>query len=195
MTRGEFAAFVADTRRDMSGGASDWTEPGFEQTDRHPVVYVNHDDATAYAKWLSDKTGEEYRLPSEAEWEYAARAGTTTARFWGDGWDDAPAYANTRSEGTTAVGEFKPNGFGLYDMLGNVWEWTADHWHQTYAGAPADGSSWTSGGVASRRVLRGGSWNGSPRALRAGCRLRLVTDIRYSFFGFRLARTRFSPKS
>jgi formylglycine-generating enzyme required for sulfatase activity len=195
VTRGEFTAFVADTGRDMSARGFDWTKPGFEQTDRHPVVCVSHDDATAYAKWLSDKTGEAYRLPSEAEWEYAARAGTTTAHFWGDGWDDAPAYANTQSKGTTAVGGFKPNGFGLYDMLGNVWEWMADHWHQPYAGAPADGSPWTSGGDAGRRVVRGGSWVINPGFLRAGCRVRDDSDDRVIYFGFRLARTRFSPES
>ncbi len=143
VTRAGFAAFVADSG--YTGAGSDWLHSGFEQTDRDPVVNVSVIDAEAYVEWLSDKTGSAYRLPSEAEWEYAARAGTTTARFWGNGWDEAPAYLNTGSRGTSPVGSFKPNGFGLCDMLGNVWEWTADRWHDDYRGAPNDGSAWTTG--------------------------------------------------
>ena len=122
MTRAGFAAFVTDSG--YAGAGSDWRRPGFEQTDRDPVVNVSVIDAEAYVGWLSDKTGKAYRLPSEAEWEYAARAGTTTARFWGDGWDEAPAYLNDSDPvGRRRSAAFKPNGFGLCDMLGNVWEW------------------------------------------------------------------------
>ncbi len=130
-----------------------------------PVVNVTWDDATAYAQWLSAVTGESYRLPSEAEWEYAARAGTETAYSWGDElgtnkancdgcgsrWDD--------DEETAPVGSFAPNAWGLHDMHGNVWEWTGNCWNEGYAGAPADGSAWTDGHCG-RRVVRGGSYQG-----------------------------------
>jgi formylglycine-generating enzyme len=187
-TRGEFAAFVADDGYDAAG--SRWREPGFPQTDLDPVVHVTAIDAEAYAAWLSRKTGRNYRLPSEAEWEYAARAGTTTARFWGDSWDAAPSYLDTERRGTYPVGSFQPNGFGLYDVLGNVWEWVADHWHEDYNGAPSDGSVWMNDRNESHRVLRGGSWVGNPWILRAGVRSRLEAVNRGDSVGFRLARTR-----
>jgi formylglycine-generating enzyme required for sulfatase activity len=205
VTRGGFAAFVAATGHDMSGGAygyvSDkgyersnrfsWQDPGFPQTDRDPVVCVSWHDAVAYADWLSRETGQQWRLPSEAEWEYAARAKTTTARFWGDGWDQASRYARVEAEGTTPVGSFQPNDFGLYDMLGNVWEWVADPWHTTYENAPTDGSVWSEGGDAGFRVLRGGAWDDYPRLVRAGVRSRNGADNRNYDAGFRLARTSF----
>jgi formylglycine-generating enzyme required for sulfatase activity len=203
VTRGEFAAFVAATDHDMSGGAYgyvdgkgweqsealDWRNPGFAQTDRHPVVCVSFDDATEYLKWLSRETGLAWRLPSEAEWEYAARAGTSTTRYWGDDWSPAAEYAQVEAAGTGSVGSKKPNGFGLHDMLGNVWEWTADPWHDSYDGAPSDGSVWTTGGRAGLRVLRGGSWKGIPRNGRAGARSRDGTGYRHNITGFRVART------
>ncbi len=228
VTRAEFAVFVADTGYVQSGGAYGWVEakrtwepsdqfgwqnPGFAQTDRDPVVCVSADEADAYAKWLADKTGRRYRLPSEAEWEYAARAGTTTARFWGDDRNGARHYANVADRSlakrlkqkpdperffpwddghpfTSPVGSFQPNGFGLYDMLGNVWEWVADHWHDDYGEAPNDGSAWTTPGSEGRRVLRGGSWVGDPGGLRAGARNGIGTGSRDNYSGFRLARTR-----
>ena len=226
VTRAEFAAFVADSKRDMSGEAGGWVEgkgwqysdqfswqnPGFSQTDRDPVVCVDLADIDAYRKWLSDRTGRRYRLPSEAEWEYAVRAGTTTARFWGDDRDGARRYANVADRGlakrlkqkfdrerffpwddgypfTSPVGAFQPNPFGLCDMLGNVWEWVADHWHDSYDGAPDDGSPWTTQGSEGRRVLRGGSSYFYPRFLRAGVRNWIDPDSRYNYAGFRLART------
>ena len=167
VTRLQFAAFVKAEKYDKAG--ADWRKPGFRQSGEHPVVNVSHDDAEAYVAWLGRKTGRVYRLASEAEWEYAARAGTTTAWFWGDTWDETHAYAHVEARQTVPVGSLKPNGFGLYDMLGNVWEWVADRWHDSYNGAPEDGSAWTTGD-SGRRVLRGGSWNGDPRDLRAGCR-------------------------
>jgi formylglycine-generating enzyme required for sulfatase activity len=228
VTRGEFAAFVADTGHDMSGGATNlveternwqhsdefgWRNTGFEQTDHHPVVCVSHQDAEAYAAWLSRRTSRHYRLPSEAEWEYAARAGTGTARFWGDERNGARQYANVADRSlakrtkvkaarerflrwddgypfTSPVGSFHPNGFGLYDVLGNVWEWAADHWHDDYADAPKDGLAWMTDRNDSRRVLRGGSWYDPPRYVRAGVRIRDKADLRYDYVGFRLARTR-----
>jgi formylglycine-generating enzyme required for sulfatase activity len=138
-------------------------------------------------------TGKEYRLLSEAEWEYAARAGTTTAYSWGD--DIGIGNANCDSCGsrwdkqTSPVGSFKPNAWGLYDMHGNVYEWVEDTWHDNYSGAPVDGSAWLKGGDESQRVVRGGSWNLNPGHLRAASRGWYPTDFRYNFIGFRLART------
>jgi formylglycine-generating enzyme required for sulfatase activity len=188
VTRGEFAAFVADTGYDAAG--SEWREPGFPQTERDPVVNVSAFDAEAYVAWLSHKTGRTYRLPSEAEWEYAARAGTTTARFWGDSWGAAPRHLAAESRGTYPVGGFRPNAFGLYDVLGNVWEWVTDPWHDDYAGAPKDGSAWMRNRNERRRVLRGGSWDGNPGGVRAGVRSCVEADSRINIVGFRLARTR-----
>ena len=159
-----------------------------------PVINLSWDDAQSYVAWLSGETGAGYRLLSEAEWEYAARAGTTTRYWWGneigrnrancDGcgsrWDDRE---------TAPVGSFSSNEFGLHDMHGNVWEWVEDCWHNSYSGAPTDESAWTTGGDCSRRVLRGGSWFNSPRYLRSANRLRDTTRFRRSFNGFRVART------
>ena len=161
--------------------------------DSRPVIDVSWEDAQAYVAWLSRETGYEYRLPSESEWEYAARAGTETARYWGDGigrnrancdgcgsrWDDAM---------TAPVGSFAPNGWGLHDMLGNVWEWTEDCWNGSYAGAPADGSAWTSGDCG-YRVLRGGSWDDRPRNLRSAYRGWNSSGDRSNDIGFRVVRT------
>ena len=133
---------------------------------RRPVINVNQADAKAYATWLSAQTGKTYRLPSEAEWEYAARARTRTRYSWGDsiGCDQARYGRREGGEcsdswdGTVPVGSFEPNAFGLYDMHGNVWEWVADCWHDNYEDAPTDGSAWTTGCDSARAVLRGGSW-------------------------------------
>ena len=164
-----------------------------------PVINVNWDDAQAYVSWLSQQTGQRYRLLSEAEWEYVARAGTVTARYWGEGESDQCHYANGYGYGSSApcpdgyeysapVGSFAPNAFGLYDVLGNVWEWTQDCWNVSYAGAPADGRAWESGDC-SRSVLRGGSWGNIPRHLRSALRIRDAADIRDNSYGFRVART------
>ena len=180
---------------------------GFPQTDRDPAVCVNWADARAYVAWLSEKTGKSYRLLSESEWEYAARGGTRTSRHWGESASGQCGYANGadrtakgRYSGwtvaecddghvwTAPVGTFKANGFGLHDVLGNVWEWVEDCWNDSYSGAPSDGSAWESGNCG-RRVLRGGSWVNQPRNLRSAYRLRLVTGLRLSDTGFRVART------
>jgi formylglycine-generating enzyme required for sulfatase activity len=193
----------------------DWRNPGFEQTDNDPVVCVSFDDAMAYVGWLATVTSKSYRLPSEAEWEYAARAGTTTARFWGEGRAEAVRYAKAADRALMArmnrafdpeqffdgdsgrplpapVGSFLPNPFGLYDMLGNVWEWTANCWNEDLKGQPQDGSPRTTGDC-SRRVVRGGSWNSNPKAVRAGIRVRPVTGTRSTLIGFRVARTHSDP--
>jgi formylglycine-generating enzyme required for sulfatase activity len=181
VTRGEYAEFARETNRE-------WQPPDFEQTDRHPAVNVSFEDAVAYAAWLSRRTGRRYRLPSEAEWEYACRAGTKTARYWGDKPDRK--RANVESRGTSEVEAYSPNPWGLHDMLGNVWEWIEDIWHENYAGAPDDGAAWIRDGDPGRRVLRGGSWNNSPGGSRAGIRVRIDAGDRGSLAGFRLARTR-----
>jgi len=165
-----------------------------------PVINVSWEDAQAYARWLSEQTGETYRLPSEAEWEYAARAGTTTAYWWGD--QASREYANygtdaglggfaqrrDRWEYTAPVGPFQTNDFGLHDMHGNVWEWVEDCWNDSYQGAPTDGSAWKQG-ECQRRVLRGGSWSNYPRYLRSANRVRVNSGLRSIYYGFRVART------
>ena len=187
-----------------------WKKPGFSQGKRHPVVCVSWDDAKAYVGWLSKKTGEAYRLLSESEWEYAARGGTRTARHWGDDEASQCRYANggdkklkkryskwhwviascdDRRAHTSPVGRYQPNGFGLHDMSGNVWEWVQDCLHSSYHGAPTDGSAWTRGGDCSKRVLRGGSWFNEPRNLRSASRVGDPSGLRSVISGFRVART------
>jgi formylglycine-generating enzyme required for sulfatase activity len=188
VTRGEYAVFAGETGH----GDNQWQDPGFPQDDRHPVVNVSHQDAEAYVAWLSAKTRQTYRLPSEAEWEYAARAGTIAARYWGEAAGEPGKHARFSKErgdagGTAPVGCFPPNPFGLYDMLGNVWEWCADPWHDTYLGAPTEGSVWANGGAAGR-VLRGGSWFNAARGVRSAYRTPVVPLDRLGFVGFRCAR-------
>ena len=164
---------------------------------RHPVTNVSWDNAWRYADWLTAQTGEEYRLLSEAEWEYVARARTETARYWGDSESEQCRYANGDDddvscsdgyENTAPVGSFQPNGFRLYDVLGNVWEWVDDCWNEDYEGAPFDGSTWYRGDC-SQRVLRGGSWYLDPDNLRSANRSRFSAGNRLNDDGFRLART------
>jgi len=174
---------------------------------RRPVISVSWEDAVAYARWLSTQTGKRYRLLSEAEWEYAARGGAGTARFWGNDPTGACRYGNVNDRTskrvnqfdweyhecddghakTAPVGGFAANAFGLHDMLGNVWEWTADCWNDSYGGAPADGSAWTSGDCA-RRVMRGGSWLYLPRHVRSANRDFFTAADRAKMLGFRLAQ-------
>ena len=223
VTRGQYAVFVKEsgylvesgcyTREkgliDLNKGVG-WQDPGFAQTDEHPVVCVNWKDATAYAKWLSSKAGKRFRLPSESEWEYAARAGTTTPQYWQPGTDATCAYANVMdatasgamlginwstescTDGfayTSPVGQFKPNAFGLYDMIGNAWEWTDDCYHASYNRAPVSGASWRAT-PCSRRVLRGGSWYFSPANNRAAMRYDASGASRFSYNGFRVVQGR-----
>ncbi|HJQ57181.1 MAG TPA: formylglycine-generating enzyme family protein [Vineibacter sp.] len=194
VTRGEFRAFLDATGHRM--GRFCWPVPRYDETDRHPMLCANWADATAYVRWLSEITGRRYRLPSEAEWEYAARAGTTTARYWGDAQEPACTYENVDDaafgcvdgfKDTAPVGSFKPNGFGLYDMLGNAWEWTADCWNPSHVGAPVDGSARTEGDC-SYRVMRGGNWFTVPRYARAAARSNVVAAERSHLTGFRVAR-------
>ena len=179
------------------GGHRPWDE-GWGRDER-PVINVSWNDARSYAGWLSRKTGKGYRLLSESEWEYAARAGTTGPFHTGETIStDQANYVGIRVYGsgrkgvyrkkTVPVGSFAPNGFGLHDMHGNVWEWVEDCWNGSYAGAPADGSAWE-GGDCGRRVLRGGSWFYSPRDLRSADRGWYGSGFRNLYLGFRVART------
>jgi formylglycine-generating enzyme required for sulfatase activity len=159
-----------------------------------PVLNVSWDNVQQYVVWISTMTGRPYRLLSEAEWEYAARAGTTTAFSWGDEIGKNNADCNGcgsewDSRRTAPVGSFAPNRFGLYDMHGNVWEWVEDCLHTNYEGAPKDGSAWIAQGDCNHRVVRGGSWAGSPVGLRSALRFWYSADDHGNDLGFRVART------
>ena len=204
VTRGEFAAFVKETGYQAEGGCvvwngsewkrqpdRSWRSPSvLEQDDRHPVACVNWHDAKAFAAWLSKKVGRAYRLLTEAEHEYAARAKTATRYSFGDdeAWLSEYAWFEANSGGAThPVGEKKPNGFGLFDMHGNVLAWCEDIWHRSYQGAPDDGSAWQTGDTPIR-ILRGGSWQRNANGLRSASRSSSSPDARYSDVGFRVAR-------
>jgi formylglycine-generating enzyme required for sulfatase activity len=152
------------------------------------VINVSWDDAKAYVGWLSAQTGHPYRLLSEAEWEYACRAGTRTRFWWGDEITPENANYGINVGKTSEVGRYPANPFGLCDMHGNVWEWVEDGWHDSYDGAPNDGSAWIAG-EDSRRVLRGGSWIELSGSQRSACRLWYDSGDRNYFLGFRVART------
>ena len=217
-TRREFSRFAAATGYLTSGSCTtyergkwedrsgwDWRNPGFQQTDTHPVVCVSWRDAVAYVAWLSRETGQEYRLPSEAEWEYAARAGSAAWWYFGNDASELCRYGNHADSSTSiswrnedcsdgvgartaSVGAYGANRFGLYDMHGNVWEWVRDCWNGSYAGAPSEGEAWELGDCG-KRVLRGGSWFDYPAALRAANRYGNSTGSRGYNGGFRVART------
>ena len=206
VTRGEFGRFVSSTGRSMGDGCwtyedgewaersgRSWRSPGFSQTDLHPAVCVSWDDARAYVAWLSRETGEAYRLLSESEREYVARAGTRTRYHWGDAIGRNLANCDGcgsrwDGESTSPVGSFGANAFGLHDVHGNVVEWVEDCVHDSYAGAPRDGSAWMSDDC-SVHARRGGSWVSEPRILRAARRGSGYTWIPVSDVGFRVART------
>ena len=241
VTRRQYATFVKETRRPANGcftygfgnpnlaNVSDvgpelmdrqasWRNPGFKQTDEHPVTCISWQDAKDYAAWLARKTGKPYRLPSEPEWEYAVRAGTTTSFFWGSNENDACRYANAGdptllrinpyirgqteaglhrgeinlrfvqcSDGspyTTAVGRHRPNAFGLYDMIGNVWEYGDGCRRPSLLESGPE----QKGVPCEFRPARGGSWNDSPRELRSARRSAVRPNIPRNDGGFRLAR-------
>lgn len=185
-----------------------WRNPGFAQSGSSPVVCINWFDAIAYVSWITEITGQFYRLPSEAEWEYAARSGTSTARYWGDGVGDACLYANVGDldmadafdwrnrefscrDGYTAtspVGRFEPNQWGLNDVLGNVWEYVSDCWHDTHAGRPVDASPRGGDYCDTIRMTKGGSWSHYPWGIRSAVRNRAPLEASYNTTGLRLAR-------
>ena len=163
---------------------------GLGRRANQPVINVSWEDATAYVEWLSSKTGERYRLLSEAEWEYSARAGTMTRYHWGN--RVSPTRAHYLSAGscckTMPVGSYPPNDFGLYDMHGNVNEWVADCWNWNYEGAPTDGSVWEEGNC-NRSVRRGGAWSAGAGELRSAFRFGNPISLRHDCCGFRVAKT------
>jgi formylglycine-generating enzyme required for sulfatase activity len=199
---------ASDGKFDWRAGLS-WRNPGFEQADSHPVVCVSWNDAQAYIAWLGRQTGQTYRLPSEAEWEYAARAGSSTSRPWGDDPKDACRHANVADQSkspsgrtwtkkhecsdgywfTAPAGSYAANRFGLSDMMGNAWEWVQDCYDEkAYAGQAAnDGRAHEVAGC-STRVLRGGSWGDIPQIVRSASRVRSTPDNRSFSTGVRLAR-------
>ena len=219
VTRGEFRRFVEDSRYAGTGGCSvldevaeewkqrsgnTWRNVGFEQTDSHPVSCVSWNDASEYVRWLSNRTGATYRLLSESEWEYVARGGTSTARYWRHGSDEGSHcrfanFADSRTsffwrarcddghEYTAPVGSYEANAFGLHDVLGNVWEWVQDCWHEDYSGAPSDTSAWEHAGCG-KRVVRGGSRYVGLRGIRSAHRSQYAPATRNQNTGFRVAR-------
>jgi formylglycine-generating enzyme required for sulfatase activity len=194
---------VAELSWDSPGHGAAYP-PVVPEVELEPAVCLNWYDAEAYVAWLNSIAGHSgtgrshapYRLVSEAEWEYAARAGTTSARWWGDGIGSGKANCNgcgSPWDGREIApnGSFGPNPFGLFDMLGNVWQWTDDCWNENYVGAPPDGSAWKKGDCT-RRVLRGGSWSNVPVFVRSAMRNKADAagrDFDYSSYaGFRVAR-------
>jgi len=187
-----------------------WDQPGYPQNEKHPVVCISYDDASAYTKWLSDKTGRPYRLLSSSEFEYATRAGTRGPWFWGASnkdackfanvgdvyirryWEHAPVFnCDDKYEYTAPVGSFEANPWGLHDMLGNVWEWTEDCLHRDNDKAPLDGSAWTTedNGECNRRIPRGGSWVSGTDWVRAAARSYDPAEYHSQLLGFRVAMT------
>ena len=221
ITRGQFAPFATETGYktdaekegwafgwtastwDKVNGAS-WRSPGFEQTDNHPVVCVSHHDAVAFCAWLSTKTGRAVRLPTEAQWEYACRGGTSWVYPWGDSPDAGRGWCNAADQTgkekipfdyifnwadgyvfTAPVGNYRPNGFGLYDVIGNVSEWCSDWYADSYANANNQDPRGAASG--SFRVLRGGGWDGNPAICRSSLRFHGTPAGRSSCLGFRVA--------
>ncbi len=185
VTFAEYDVFVEAT------GRKQLNDEGWGRGNR-PVINVSWHDAVAYTTWLSQQTGEQYRLPSEAEWEYAARAGTKTKYWWGNEIGKNKANCNRcdsqwDNEQTAPLGSFSANQFGLYDTVGNVWEWCADNYQDSYNNFPTDGSVWEKS--SKYRVLRGSSWNNNPVNTRASDRVRYDPDYMFSNVGFRVVRT------
>ena len=169
-----------------------WSSPSFEQGDDHPVTFVNWYDAQAYADWISKRTGETYRLLTEAEWEYVCRAGAKTRYATGDNISPAQANFNRARNGTTTIGAYSSNRFGLHDMHGNIREWVQDCWRENLEGQPADGTAFDSNRY-SYRVNRGGSWLDDPQYLRSAYRGALPASNRNYYLGFRVAKVLVTP--
>ncbi|MEO0575430.1 MAG: SUMF1/EgtB/PvdO family nonheme iron enzyme [Pseudomonadota bacterium] len=225
ITRAQFRLFVEDSGYELARNGCNtwsnnrilgyvrehtWDRPGYPQNEQHPVVCVSHVDATAYAAWLTKRTGQPYRLLSSTEFEYATRAGTRGPWFWGSANADACEYANVADavfrvnfglspvfncddgyEYTAPVGSFKANAWGLHDMLGNAWEWTDDCFHPDPANVPVDGSAWLAedGGECQRRTPRGGSWVSGTDWVRAAAQSIDREAYHSQLLGFRVGLT------
>lgn len=226
ITRAQYANFVRatghpdgdscitwnlDTNKWEPVAGASWRRPGFPQGQDHPAGCLNLADTRAYVEWLSTTTGQHYRIPTDAEWEYVARAGTTTLQSWGDSFDDICKYTNASDldradvhggleeeptrffqcrDGfvyTSPVGSFPPNQFGLYDVIGNIWEWVEDCYYATYQGAPTDGSAWI-GENCDRLVVRGGGWFSRVWFVRPAGRSREEPEFRTMTLGLRVVR-------
>lgn len=204
ITKRQYAKFVREKGYNASGNCRVWTgpewekrlsaswgNPNFKQTDQSPATCISWDDAKAYIHWLNQKTGQTYRLLSEAEWEYVARAGATTKYSCGNSdscLNGSAWYKANSGKQTHPAGQKQANLWGLYDIHGNVWEWVADCWNNSYGNAALNGDAMTSGNCK-LRVLRGGSWYNHPRDLRSAKRHKFNTIGRYSAMGFRIAKT------
>ncbi len=222
VTTGQFAEFVRETEYTQANNCivwtdkwealedTNWSNPGFGRAplENEPVSCVSWDDAKAYVAWLSGKSGKRYRLLSESEWEYVARAGTKTRFVWGDSAKEACSHVNLFDKSgreasnlvyvpaecddgfafTAPVGSFEPNAFGLYDVIGNVWEWTEDCYTVPYPPNLTDGSSYQVEGICPRRSIRGGSWITTPSRQRPAFRGRDPEAVVFTPFGFRVAR-------
>ncbi len=197
ITRSQFEGFITATHYDTGSTCSQWngkryvatagsnfTNPGLTQTGQHPATCLSWKDAKAYTKWLSNRTGYKYRLLTESEWEYAARAGSTDAYATGQILD--ANVVNFNGQGTQPVGQQPANKFGLYDMQGNVWEWTEDCYAKTYDAAPVDGSAYVEPGC--ERTYRGGAWANTAKDMRFATRGTNDSDKRVNIFGLRVAR-------
>lgn len=184
VTFDEYDLFCQEIGRDKPREKRSWGR------ENRPVINVSWHDAQAYCDWLSEQTEKSYRLPSEAEWEYACRAGTQTLFYTGETISFDQANFNPNYGKTLPVGSFSPNAFGLYDMHGNVFEWIEDCWHGSYHNAPNVGCAWlrTNGGECDRRVVRGGSWESNPLFLRSADRGSYETNYAFDDLGFRIAR-------
>ncbi len=204
VTLGEFRKFINSTNHQVQtetyGGCyiydkkwkqkadANWENPYFTQTESSPVVCVSHNDAKAYTKWLSQKTGKTYRLPTEAEWEFVARAGTTTKYSFGDSKSSLGSYAwygNNSNSKTHKVGQKQPNPWGVYDMHGNVWEWCEDWYTDSYSNTPTNGDE-NNNGSQKMKVLRGGSWVNVAGSLRSASRYRNDPTFAIDGIGFRV---------
>jgi formylglycine-generating enzyme required for sulfatase activity len=224
VTVDQFAAYVAETGVAVGNACqkidamtarwgrteASFRQPGFDVAGSHPVVCVSWHEAQAYAAWLGRRTGKPYRLPSEAEWEYAARAGTTTSYSFGSDEGQLCDYARfadlgspfpwrggCRSDkaayGPMQVGTLKPNAWGLFDMHGNAWEWVADCWTPDARELPTDASAFMRKGACEVGVVRGGGWPAEPRKLRSAQRMPMLAASRLYHTGFRVALSSGSP--
>ncbi len=195
VTVAEFAQFVAETRYVVNANCSrgrryaGWQSPGFEQNIRHPVTCINWHDAKAYTVWLSSKSGKTYRLPSESEWEFAARAGTTSAYWSGDKLGLGSANIGSARDGTIPVGFYNANKLGLADMHGNVGELVADCWNADLSFVATDGRPQVLSGNCNYRIMRGGGWNTSAANSRSAARVQVSDTAASTEMGFRVARS------